>query len=223
MGDSGIGKLTIYVDCVSPYSWFRFTNITKFRPLFNAHGVQVEILPFFLGGARDSVGNPWTPNTAMTGELLGLKIAPPEVFPISSLFPVRVVTWAKDHYPVDKFEQTFLALVSAYWSKGINVSTPEGVFGALDGIYASQEIKEIMKKATTPENKKRVVDIIMNAGAFGAPWIVVVNRHGEKKYWFGIDRWDQVLYHLGVPYSRRYSVTYRPVSIIPPEEAKAKL
>jgi glutathione S-transferase kappa 1 len=65
--------------------------------MLNAHGVQVEILPFFLGGARDGVGNPWTPvpqakvafvnqDTTMTGKILGLNIVPPEVFPISSLF-----------------------------------------------------------------------------------------------------------------------------------------
>lgn len=82
---------------VSPYSWFGITNILKFRPLLNAHGVEVEILPFFLGGARDGVGNFFTPtpewkvdfatqDTNLTGELLGIKIVPPEVFPISSLF-----------------------------------------------------------------------------------------------------------------------------------------
>jgi len=65
--------------------------------MLNAHGVQVEILPFFLGGARDGVGNPWTPvpqakvafanqDTTLTGKILGLNIVPPEVFPISSLF-----------------------------------------------------------------------------------------------------------------------------------------
>jgi glutathione S-transferase kappa 1 len=86
---------------------------------------------------------------------------------------------------------------------------------ALDGVFTSQEIKEIMKKAITPENKKQVVDTTMNSGAFGAPWIVVVNKHGERKAWFGNDRWDQVFYHLGIP--------YRPVSIIPPEGTKPKL
>ncbi|OAL45122.1 glutathione S-transferase [Pyrenochaeta sp. DS3sAY3a] len=226
MGGSGNGKLTIYVDCVSPYSWFGFTNIRKFRPMLDAHGVQVEILPFFLGGARDSVGNPFTPtpqaklafssqDSAMTGELLGLKIVPPEVFPISSLFPVRVATWIKEHYSGEKFEQTFYNLVSGYWSKGINVSTPEGVHKALDGVFTSQEIDEIITKALTPENKKRVIEITMGPGAFGAPWIVAVNGQGEQKAWFGNDRWDQVFYHLGVPYT--------PVTIIPPEGAKAKL
>jgi 2-hydroxychromene-2-carboxylate isomerase len=74
---------------------------------------------------------------------------------------------------------------------------------------------KIMKKAVTPENKKRVVDQTMSAGAFGAPWIVATNAEGERKDWFGNDRWDQVFYHLSVPYT--------PVRIIPPNEAKAKL
>jgi glutathione S-transferase kappa 1 len=37
---------------------------------------------------------------------------------------------------------------------------------------------------------------------------VAVNSDGERKAWFGNDRWDQVLAHLAVPYT--------PVSIIPP-------
>lgn len=71
-----------------------------------------------------------------------------------------------------------------------------------------------MQKAVSPENKKRVVELTMSAGAFGAPWIVAVNSDGVRKDWFGNDRWDQVFYHLGVPYS--------PVRLIPPEELEAK-
>ncbi|KIX00173.1 uncharacterized protein Z518_10310 [Rhinocladiella mackenziei CBS 650.93] len=225
MGRPEGGKLTIYVDCVSPYSWFGFTNTIRYRPLLNKYGVSVDIIPFFLGGARDSVGNPFTPtpkakeafatqDSEITGKLLGLKIVRPKEFPILSLFAVRVATWIKDHYPPEKFEQTFPALGSAYWSKGINISKPEGVLEALDGIFPPEEIQEIMKKAGSPENKKRVIDLTMSAGAFGAPWIVAVNSDGERKDWFGNDRWDQVFDHLAVPYT--------PVRIIPPEEAKAK-
>lgn len=169
----------------------------------------------------------------MTGELLGLDVVPPKVFPILSLFvscryqqnkqtqsadvsqPVRVATYVKDHYPPEKFEATFPAFSSGYWSRGINISTPEGVLQALKGIFPEDEIKEIMKKALSPENKKKVVDVTMSSGAFGAPWISATNSKGERKDWFGNDRWDQVFYHLQVPYT--------PVSIIPPEEAKARL
>jgi 2-hydroxychromene-2-carboxylate isomerase len=82
---------------VSPYSWFGFTNTLKFRPLLAAHNIEVDILPFFLGGARDAAGNPFAPtpqwkqafssqDSDLTGKLLGLKVVAPEVFPISSLF-----------------------------------------------------------------------------------------------------------------------------------------
>lgn len=98
--------------------------------------------------------------------------------------------------------------MSGYWSKGINVSTTDGVIKALDGIFTPKKLEEILKNAVTPENKKRVIDQTMGAGAFGAPWIVAVNSDGERKAWFGNDRWDQVFAHLGVP--------YKPVSIIPP-------
>lgn len=73
-----------------------------------------------------------------------------------------------------------------------------------------------MKQALTSENKKRVIEITTGSGAFGAPWIVGVNESGEKRSWFGNDRWDQVLWHLGVPFEG--------VKILPPEgQRKAKL
>jgi hypothetical protein len=72
-----------------------------------------------------------------------------------------------------------------------------------------------MKKAVSAENKKKVIDQTLGAGAFGAPWIVAINRAGERRDWFGNDRWDQVFYHLEVPFTR--------VGVLPPSEAKPKL
>jgi 2-hydroxychromene-2-carboxylate isomerase len=129
--------------------------------------------------------------------------------------PVRVATFIKFNCPAEKFEATFEALASGYWSKGINVATPEGIHKALDGVFSAQEVDEIMKKALAPENKKRVIDVTKGSGAFGAPWIVGVNGSGEKRSWFGNDRWDQVFWHLGVPYEG--------VRVLPPEKGQAKL
>ena len=129
--------------------------------------------------------------------------------------PVRVATFIKFNYPAEKFEATFEALASGYWNKGINVSTPEGLHKALDVVFSAEEVDEIMKKALTPENKKRVIEITQGSGAFGAPWIVGVNGSGEKRSWFGNDRWDQVFCHLGVPYEG--------VRILPPGQGQAKL
>lgn len=129
--------------------------------------------------------------------------------------PVRIATFVKSNYPAEKFDATFEAFASGYWSKGINISKPEGVLKALDGIFPAQEIHEIMKKALTPENKKRVIDVTSGSGAFGAPWIVGTNKSGETRSWFGNDRWDQVFWHLGVPFER--------VKILPLGGGNAKL
>jgi glutathione S-transferase kappa 1 len=86
---------------------------------------------------------------------------------------------------------------------------------ALDSVFSAQEVDEIMQKALKPENKKRVIDITKGSGAFGAPWIVGTNGSGEKRSWFGNDRWNQVFWHLGVPFEG--------VQILPPEQGKAKL
>jgi len=122
-----------------------------------------------------------------------------------------VATWVKDHYPAEKFDATFPAFSAGYWSKGINISTPEGVVEALKDVFSAEETREIMKHAVSPENKKRVIELTMGAGAFGAPWVVAVNSRGESRGWFGNDRWDQVFEHLEVP--------YKPVRILTPEEA----
>jgi glutathione S-transferase kappa 1 len=82
---------------VSPYSWFGFTNVMRYRALLNEYGISVEIIPFFLGAARENAGNPFTPtpkwkeafaeqDTNLNGEILGLKVIRPKDFPILSLF-----------------------------------------------------------------------------------------------------------------------------------------
>jgi len=69
----------------------------RYRPLLQAHGITVDVVPFFLGAAREAAGNPFAPtpkwrqafatqDCAMTAEMLGLNLSTPEEFPILSLF-----------------------------------------------------------------------------------------------------------------------------------------
>jgi glutathione S-transferase kappa 1 len=94
-GEPYFAKILL-ISAVSPYSWFGFTNVKNFRSQLQSHEVEVCIEPFFLGGARNGVGNPWTPppqakaafmqqDLDSTSKLLGLKVVRPEVFPVSSL------------------------------------------------------------------------------------------------------------------------------------------
>lgn len=105
-----------------------------------------------------------------------------------------------------------MALAAGYWSKGINISQPEGVVQALSGIFSEGEIKSIMQGAVSPENKRLVMERTRQSEAFGAPWIVALDSEGRKKMWFGNDRWDQVFYHLGVP--------FKGVEVLGPKESR---
>lgn len=114
---------------------------------------------------------------------------------------VRVARYVKDHHSSDKFEETFLALVSGYWSKGIDISTSVGIVKALEAVFSPEELEHVMQESVQSANKKRVIDTTMAVGAFGAPWITAINAHGEKRDWFGNDRWHQVFHHLGSPFT----------------------
>jgi glutathione S-transferase kappa 1 len=128
---------------------------------------------------------------------------------------VRVARYVKDHYSADKFEETFLGLVSGYWSKGVDISTSEGIIEALEGVFPKEDLRHVMERSVKSENKKRVVDTTMSVGAFGAPWITAINENGERRDWFGNDRWHQVFHHLGVPFT--------PITIKQPSRGKANL
>lgn len=106
-------------------------------------------------------------------------------------------------------------MVSGYWSKGIDISSTGGIAKALEGVFSPDDLEHIMKGSVEAENKKRVVDTTMRVGAFGAPWISAINAEGERRDWFGNDRWHQIFHHLGVPFT--------PLSIARPGQEKANL
>ena len=92
-------------------------------------------------------------------------------------------------------------MVSGYWSKGIDISTIEGIRKALDGVFLTEDLERIMHGSVESGNKKRVIETTMAVGAFGAPWITAINAKGQKRDWFGNDRWHQVLQHLDIPFT----------------------
>jgi glutathione S-transferase kappa 1 len=114
---------------------------------------------------------------------------------------VWVARYVKDHYPAEKFEETFLGLVSGYWSRGIDISTPRGIIKALESVFSPGSLEHIMEGSIQSENKERVVETTLSIGAFGAPWISAINTNGERRDWFGNDRWHQIFHHIGIPFT----------------------
>lgn len=92
-------------------------------------------------------------------------------------------------------------MVSGYWSKGIDISTSDGIIKALQAVFSTEDLEHIMQGSAESANKQRVIDTTMAVGAFGAPWITATNANGEKRDWFGNDRWHQIFHHLGIPFT----------------------
>lgn len=152
---------------------------------------------------------PWTlkakalyskPDSARAKRYFGVpKVQTPSFFPILSLLPQRALVYVKATYP-ELFVQTFLDIFSAMWEEDQDVSKPDLLSAALSKRFEEVQVREIVDKATAPENKK-----VLNAntaealqqGAFGCPWFWVQNSKGEEEPFFGSDRYVH-LFPVGI-------------------------
>ncbi|CBX94758.1 similar to 2-hydroxychromene-2-carboxylate isomerase [Plenodomus lingam JN3] len=189
------GKITGYLDCVSPYSYFALLSLDKNRALLERHGVEIDIIPVFLGNKP-----PWTLpakgayssyDSARAKRYFGVpNVQTPSFFPILSLLPQRALGYIKEAHP-DKFISVFLSIYAAMWQDGQDVSKPELLFQILHQHFSDAEVDRIMKSAKTAPYKQLLNDKTKEAldrGAFGCPWFIVRNAKGEEEPFFGSDR-----------------------------------
>ncbi|KAK7189363.1 DSBA-like thioredoxin domain-containing protein [Paraphaeosphaeria sporulosa] len=226
------GKITAYLDCVSPFSYFALKHLERHRSVLESHNVEIDIVPVFLGGIMEGSGNkpPWTlkakalysgPDAARAKRYFGVpKMQTPSFFPILSLLPQRALVYIKATYP-ELFVQTFVDLFSAMWEEGQDVSKPDLLSVALSKRFEEVQIREILGKATAPENKQVLnanTKEALDQGAFGCPWFWVCNSKGEEEPFFGSDsqadpgRFPFMWQHLDLP--------WKDVELLPPPQAK---
>lgn len=115
------------------------------------------------------------------------------------------MTYVKEKYPKDRFEEAFLVLWEYIFFQHIDISKPESMARALaDGKFSEPEIKEIMTAAGEGGFKQKLLDRTQEAvdkGAYGAPWFWVRNGKGEEEPFFGSDRFHYMWEFLGLPWS----------------------
>ncbi|KAL5119512.1 hypothetical protein ACEQ8H_002577 [Pleosporales sp. CAS-2024a] len=196
------GKITSYLDCVSPYSYFALVRLEENRQLLKQHNVEIDIVPVFLGGINVGSGNkpPWTlPAKAVYGRYdserskhyFGLpNVKTPEFFPILSLLPQRALVYIKEEHP-QHFVTAFMAIFQGMWEHGLDVSKPHLLAQVLSTHFSQASVKDILEKANMASYKQRLNDNTKEAlelGAFGCPWHVVRNSKGETELFFGSDR-----------------------------------
>ncbi|RAR15435.1 thioredoxin-like protein [Stemphylium lycopersici] len=194
-------KITPYLDCVSPYSYYALLHLEKNRKVLEAHGVEIDIVPVFLGGINVGSGNkpPWSLEAkAKYGEYDNerakqrfgvLDLQSPSFFPILSLLPQRAMCYVKEAHG-EQFISIFFDIFAAMWQKGKDVSKPEVLAEVLGQRLKEDEVQDVMTKASSPPYKQRLNDNTKEAldrGAFGCPWIVVRNSKGKEEPFFGSD------------------------------------
>ncbi|KAL1796891.1 hypothetical protein ACET3X_005431 [Alternaria dauci] len=222
-------RITCYFDCVSPYSYYAFEHIEKKRPILEAHNVEIDIVPVFLGGINVGSGNkpPWSLDAKAKYSVYDsarakkyfnlLDLKSPDFFPIVSLLPQRTLCAVKDTHP-DKFVNIFRDIFHAMWQNGKDVSKPELLEEVLGLRLTADEVKDIMAKASSPPYKQKLNDNTKQAlghGAFGCPWFSVRNLKGEEEPFFGSDRFHYMWEYLGLP--------WKDVELLPPGDVKAKI
>ncbi|PSN63205.1 glutathione S-transferase kappa 1 [Corynespora cassiicola Philippines] len=207
-------KITCYLDCVSPYSYFALLYLEKNRKILESHSVEIDIVPVFLGGINVGSGNqpPWKLpakaaysvfDSARAKRYFGApNVKTPDFFPIMSLLPQRALVFVKEKH-ASAFVQTFLDLYKEMWENGLDVSKPDVLVQVLSKRYDEKEVKEIMEKANDPAYKQKLNDNTKEAldrGAFGGPWFWVKNSKGSEEPFFGSDRFHYMWEYLGLPY-----------------------
>ncbi|USW51690.1 Putative DSBA-like thioredoxin domain, Thioredoxin-like superfamily [Septoria linicola] len=51
------GKIDVYLDCNSPWSYFAYLYLRKNRASLQAHNISITMHPIFLGGINVGSGN----------------------------------------------------------------------------------------------------------------------------------------------------------------------
>ncbi|KAF2641672.1 glutathione S-transferase kappa 1 [Massarina eburnea CBS 473.64] len=209
-------KITAYIDCVSPYSYLSLVHLEKQRTTLEGHGVEIDIIPVFLGGINNGSGNkpPWTLPAKADYSPYDMKrsvhhhnvpsIQIPEFFPIVSLLPQRALAYIKAAYPT-LYISAFLTICASMWQSGLDISKPVLLAQALGIVFAGEEEKvaDVLEKAGNREWKEKLnanTKEALERGAFGCPWFWLRDCEGREEPFFGSDRFHFMWEFLGLPW-----------------------
>eukprot|EP01006_Ploeotia_vitrea_P019770 TRINITY_DN52011_c0_g1_i1.p1 TRINITY_DN52011_c0_g1~~TRINITY_DN52011_c0_g1_i1.p1 ORF type:complete len:241 (-),score=13.01 TRINITY_DN52011_c0_g1_i1:52-747(-) len=214
-------SVVLYFDVVSPFSWFGFETLSRYRNVWAPYGVDIKLEPFFLGGVMSgSKNNPPGSNASKRGYLTqevpllrqyfdvpANGLADPQIL-FRSLGFMRVVTAAYYSNGTDQPRTPEIgdAVARAFWNaiwKRVENVTDADVPKILEeaGVQSPTTLIEMAKTKPIKELLKANTDHCVKNNAFGAPFIEATNAVGKTQYFFGSDRLEVLAFFLGVPYS----------------------
>lgn len=210
------GKITIYVDIVSPFAYMGW-HVLRHSPAFA--NTAITPVPIFLGGLFKAVGN-ITPISVKNKDKwidaerkrwsrlfhVPMCAATPPGFPISMLKPDRALAFLHASHP-SHVPAALDALFHEFWGRetsNVAVAQPEGEGGflaVLKRVLPEDVWKEVSEGWNGEVAKKRLVENTNQAEAgdvFGLPWFACENENGEKEGFWGVDHLGQVVRFMGL-------------------------
>ncbi|KAF2239365.1 HCCA isomerase/glutathione S-transferase kappa [Viridothelium virens] len=206
-------KLTLYLDCVSPFAYMAF-YLTRHSPVFK--NCDITYIPIFLGGLMKACNN--TPPIEIKNKssylpvslrrystLFSIPLHPsqpmPTNFPPLTLQLQRTLCGLQIRQPA-RLGAAFEALYRAFFVEHRSIEKAEVYAAILKEVLGGEEeeVKKVMEGAAAEgkERLKRNTDKALGEGAFGLPWFVATNSEGKKECFFGFDHIGMVVDHLGL-------------------------
>lgn len=208
-------RIELYYDTGSPFSLLAYHVLRKIHQQWN---VRLELRPIALGLLFKMSGNDFQigkcqskqiyahEDMARTAALHGVSgmVTTPTRFPTSSLQAQRILTAIKQQYGDEMLHTASLAIWNAYWKGDQDIAQTlvlhEALCTCMDDATATRLVNHDCKqpdvKAALVATTKQAAD----AGAFGAPTMLVTHADGRSALFFGCDRFDHIAAFLGRSY-----------------------
>ncbi|KAI1393742.1 thioredoxin-like protein [Hypoxylon trugodes] len=141
------GRIDLYIDIASLYSYIVLIQVLKTQDLLKQHSVEVDIHPVLLGAINAGSGNkpPWTLKAkAQFGSFdsqrslraVGLSnVSPPgDLFEAGrTQLALRALHHVKQNFPTSTYLATWRAFLHAFWTLHRPPINPEALRAALEG------------------------------------------------------------------------------------------
>ena len=187
--------IDFYFDLTSPYSYVAAELIEEIAAAGHRAVHYKPTSLAFVFKATDNTPPMATPAKAVymtkdfprTARFYNLKLNWPKQFPTNSLCATRAILKLHDQAPTET-GHFVRALFQAYFVRGQDIATPEGVAHVADFIGLNgAELAQANDDPVYKDKARLAVQESLDAGAFGAPFFVV---DGET-FW-GHDRMEQL-------------------------------
>ena len=203
-----MNRIELFYDIVSPYSWFAFETLCRYRERWS---IDLVLRPFFLNAVMRATDN--KPAGAFPAKLpyvqtdlvrnaryFDVPLMPPsDSVSLDTRRPMRLLALVCSESP-GHLEQLTRSLWQLHWRDGENTSADSVLREALkEAALPADSHDRLIGNVDDPATKQLLRDTTDEAiarGTFGSPSLFLQGRDAEEMF-FGSDRFPLIAQHLG--------------------------